>query len=287
MEEKYKQKIIKEITTNKTICLLAPSFPVDFKYPDIVYKLRQIGFDKIFELTYAAKIINQHYHTIIKNENKKQFIAANCPCTITYIENQFPEFKKNIINIASPMVVMARFSKKKYPKKKCVFIGPCLAKQQEAKKNKEVDFAITFKNLYEIFKYFEKEKKFRKIKKSKKNLQFDSLYNDYTKIYPLSGAVAKTMHYKKILKKNQIIVADGVIKIKEALEKMKINKNIKFLDALFCKGGCIGGPGIISKNNLNTKIKKIKEYRKNAKKEKIGKHKGLFKYSKNLNVKRK
>jgi hypothetical protein len=46
--------------------LLAPSFPVDFEYPEIIIDLKKIGVEKIVELTYAAKLINMEYERIIK-----------------------------------------------------------------------------------------------------------------------------------------------------------------------------------------------------------------------------
>jgi len=47
--------VLKTINKEKVICLLAPSFVVDFKYPKIILELRRIGFNKIVELTYSAK----------------------------------------------------------------------------------------------------------------------------------------------------------------------------------------------------------------------------------------
>ena len=72
MEKKEFNKIIKTLEKEKCVCLLAPSFPVDYKYPEIVFNLRKIGFNKIFELTYAAKIINMNYHEIIEKNPKKK-----------------------------------------------------------------------------------------------------------------------------------------------------------------------------------------------------------------------
>jgi len=43
------------------------------------------------------------------------------------------------------------------------------------------------------------------------DIDFDKFYNDYTKVYPLSGAVAQTMHAKDILKEDQILIVDGIL----------------------------------------------------------------------------
>jgi hypothetical protein len=42
----------------KYVAMLAPSFAVDFEYPSIISQLNQLGFDKIVEVTFGAKIVN-------------------------------------------------------------------------------------------------------------------------------------------------------------------------------------------------------------------------------------
>jgi iron only hydrogenase large subunit-like protein len=278
-------KILKTINKEKTICLLAPSFVVDFKYPKIIIELRRIGLKKIVELTYSAKLISKEIHSEIIKNKKKQYICANCPSVVKYIENKYPNIKKKIMDIASPMVLMGRFMKQKYPKYKVLFIGPCISKKQEAKENPEVDFAITFKETLDIIQYAKKNGLY--IKKENEKKQFDQLYNDYTKIYPLSGAVAETINNREILSYDEIIVADGILEIDRAILKFKNNKKIRFLDMLFCKGGCVGGPGIISTETLDQKEDRVIHYRDKSKKEKLGKHLGKFKYAGDLNLKRK
>jgi iron only hydrogenase large subunit-like protein len=278
--------IINIIKNNKCVCLLAPSFVIDFKYPKIIYNLREIGFAKVVELTYSAKIISSEYHEIIKKKKHKQRICANCPSVVKFIENKFPQHKSKLVNIASPMVVMGRFCKKEFGDKyKTIFIGPCFTKKIEANENKnDIDFALTFKELQEILFYMKSNNKLIKVPKTKKNLDFDKFYNDYTKIYPIGGAVAKTIHTKKILSKKQIICCETQTEIEKAIIKMENCKNIKFLDILFCKGGCCGGPGIISKEDIKTKIKKVANYREISKEHKIGKNKGLLKYADELKL---
>jgi len=118
-------------------------------------------------------------------------------------------------------------------------------------------------------------------------MDFDKVYNDYTKIYPLSGAVAETMHSKSILTPEEVLVVDGPKNIDWAIKELEKNKNIKFVDILFCKGGCIGGPGIISKDTQQKKEDKIIKYREKCKKTAMKEHKGKFKDAKKLNLKRK
>jgi len=285
--------IAKTLQKEKCICLLAPSFPVDFKYPDILYDLKGIGFEKIVELTYSAKLISHKYHEIIKKSIKKkdkaQFICANCPTIVTLIENKYPAHKSKLGDVASPMVVMGRYCKKTFPEYKTIFVGPCVAKKQEAAKNKkDINLALTFAELSEIINYTKANKTYKQVNKVEK-IDFDKVYNDYTKIYPLSGAVAETMHSRDILKPDDVLVVDGPKNTAWAIKELEKNKNIKFIDVLFCKGGCIGGPGIISKDTQQNKEDKIIKYRDACKKSVMKDHKGKYKDAKELklNLKRK
>ncbi|AHB41425.1 NtrC family signal transduction histidine kinase [candidate division SR1 bacterium RAAC1_SR1_1] len=279
-----KQKLLEFIQTNKPVVLLAPSFPIDFSYPEIISILKGLGCAKVVELTYAAKLINKQYHEHLKNHPEQQRICSNCPTIVQYIKNKFPEHKDKLMPIASPMIIMSRFIKKDYgPETKTLFIGPCLAKKIEAKMTGEVDEAITFKELQELIEYTKIQR--TEIDTTKKS-DFNDYYSNYTKIYPLAGAVAQTINYKDILKEEQIIICDGIPETNEAIKKMENDTNIKFVDPLSCLGGCIGGPGIISKETTEIKIQKIKAYQEEMKKKaKQGAHIGKLEYGQGLNYK--
>ncbi|MDD3244981.1 MAG: [Fe-Fe] hydrogenase large subunit C-terminal domain-containing protein [Candidatus ainarchaeum sp.] len=282
-------KIIEILKTEKTICLLAPSFPVDFSFPEVILDLREIGFTKIVELTYAAKLINYKYIEILKNNPEKQYICPNCPTIVKYIENKYPELKENIIDVASPMVIMARFVKREFGEDyKTIFVGPCFAKKQEAKENSDcVDYAITYKEFCEIYNYLEENNSLKKIEESQENKEIDKFYNDVTKIYPLSGGVAESMLNKQIVSKEEIIVCDGPKNIDVSIKDFKEFKTFRFLDILFCEGGCLGGPGIINKDPIDEKIKKILEYKDRSRYYQPDEKYGKFIHAFALDLKRK
>ncbi len=270
-----KNNLINIIKNEKTIALLAPSFPADFEFPKIITDLRKIGFDKVVELTYAAKLINQHYRKIIKENIDIQHICTNCPTVTKYILNKYPQHKNKLVNIASPMVIMSRIAKKEFWEQyKTVFIWPCLAKKVEAQESWDVDFAITFKELQEIFDEY-KNNNLEYCDYDKSNIteawdpDFDKFYNDYTKIYPLTWAVADTMHYQDILTKEQILSCDQIPNIDDWIKKMEQDKNIKFFDPLACKGWCIGWPWFAIQKDIKERKQGILDYQKYCKKDKI------------------
>ncbi len=143
---------------------------------------------------------------------------------------------------------------------------------------KQVDYVIDYTELAEILKKYTRNRKYEE-----KDL-FDKFYNDYTKIYPLAGGLSKTAHIRGILKSEETRAIDGIGEVIAFLNNP--DKEIKFLDATFCKGGCIGGPCISSKLPLNLKRKKVLDYMKIAEKEEIPEsRKGIIKRAEGISFK--
>jgi len=254
------QKIENELKDKETklVALLAPSFVSTFEYPSIISQLKKLGFDKVTELTFGAKMVNREYHKQLE-KSKKLLISSACPGIVETIKKKYPKYAKNIIKVYSPMIATSKICKKIYPKHKVCFISPCEFKKIEAENSEFVDYVIDYEQLKELFKK-------NNIKESKKILFFDKFYNDYTKIYPLSGGLSKTAHLKGILKPGEEKIMDGIQEVMKFLDSP--NKDVRFLDCTFCKGGCIGGPHT-EKIPLEEKREKLMHYIDIAKEEKM------------------
>jgi len=278
------EKKISLVKNNKAVAILAPSFPIDFKYPNIIGMLRHLGFKEVTELTFGARMVNWEYVNYVKaHANQELFIASPCPTVVAMIQTQYPDFVKYLIPVVSPMASMARIHKKQSPDCKIVFISPCWAKENvEAPKYKKfIDGVITFKDLKQIFEQSGiREEDFTK------NYYFDSFIREYTKIYPVSGGLAVTSHIQKLFNPEEILVTDGVQNIKKALDGIKSGqKRYRFLDTLNCDGGCIGGPAINNQYFPTEERKKIiLEYTKSSSLSDMGKHKGKINYAEDVDL---
>ncbi|VVB82381.1 Uncharacterised protein [uncultured archaeon] len=256
----------------KYVALLAPSFVVDFSYPQIIFQLRDLGFDKIVELTFGAKMINREYHKLLE-KSKEPLISSVCPGIVETMKSKFPNNKKNLMPVDSPMVATSKICKKFFPKHKTIFIAPCDFKKIEAQQSEFVDYAIDYKELSELLNQFHLS---RKRYSKEKQPPFDKFYNDYTKIYPIAGGLYQTAHLKEILHPGEAVIIDGIDKVIASLNNP--DKKIKFLDVTFCKGGCIGGPKVNSKLPILLRKKKVMDYLKAAERESIPQEKkGLVK----------
>ena len=281
------------------VLMAAPSFVVDFDYKTFVPKMRALGFDKVTELTFGAKIVNGHYHKYIhdhyssylnngKKKDKKlqdKFISSVCPASVELVKHQHPELKKFLLPFASPMGAMAKIVRKNFPKHTIVFLSPCSAKKHEAeqyfegkgKKGKRlIDCAVTFAEMKQIVA---KEKP---VARGSNN--FDSFYNEFTRVYPLSGGLSATLHYKGILQKREMVSCDGCINLEKLFDS---HPNKVFYDVLFCNGGCIGGPGVATYAPINARKHKVCAYRGTSKNKTKNKKIGLDKYTKGIDFSKK
>lgn len=238
--------------SNKFVAMLAPSFVAHFDYPSILLQLKKLGIDKNVELTFGAKIVNREYHKILKSSDSF-LISSVCPGVVETIKSQFPQYKKNLIPIVSPMIATAMVCKKVYPNHKTVFISPCNFKRIEAENSEYVDYAIGCNELDSLL-----EKHKIKPIKTNKVIHFDKFYNDYTKIYPLAGGLSKTAHINNIIQPNETKVIDGIAEVIKFLKNP--DKKVRFLDANFCIGGCIGGPLLTPVRSLSEKKNRVLKY---------------------------
>ncbi|MBM3247149.1 hypothetical protein FJZ17_01240 [Candidatus Pacearchaeota archaeon] len=269
------KKVLDKKLKKKIVAMLAPSFVVEYEYPAIISRLKDLGFDSVVELTFGAKMINREYHKILElPENKNKLIIASvCPGISSFIEAKYPQYKKNLIRVDSPMIAMAKICKKIYPKHLVCFIAPCNFKKNEGSSSRFVDFVIDYQELNQLLKN-------KKTTENCKNSRFDKFYNDYTKIYPLSGGLSKTSHLKQVLKPGEEKIIDGILEVERFLKNP--DKKVRFLDVTFCKGGCIGGPFVSSKN-LKKNKERLMQYLEIAREEKMPKgSEGLIKKAEGL-----
>lgn len=277
------QEKIDLIKNNKAVAMLAPTFVIDFKYPNIIGMLKELGFEEVTELTFGARMVNWAYVNYVKDHSEqKLFISSPCPTVVSFVKTQYPDFAKYLIPVVSPVAAMAKVQKKFEPEYKVIFISPCWAKENlEAPRYKEIDAVITLKDLKQIF-----EKEGIKEENFTDDYHFDSLVREYTKIYPVSGGLASTSHIKSLFREEEILVTDGVENIKKAFEEIKAGtKPYRFLDLLNCPGGCIGGPAI---NRQDLPIEKRKEiifeYTHRSSQANMGKHEGKVKDAEDIDL---
>jgi len=247
-----------ELLKSKTHCIamLAPSFPIMFDYPSVVTTLKQMGFSEVLEVSAGAEVTNAQLIMALKTDKKKRFITSPCASSIRLIRKKFPNLEKYLAyNVDSPMVATTKIAHHKWPDAKVVFIGPCIVKKLESSEDHpDLDLLVlTYKEFNEVKKTIQPDR-------TKTIDHLFDLENSSTRIYPISGGLAKTSRASDVLSSDEIKVISGWQNCEEALAHFEENTNVRLLDILFCDGGCINGPGIESPLSIQERRDKILAY---------------------------
>lgn len=258
MPDSPELKQLLELLTSKKeklTAMLAPSFPIDFSYPEIVGKLKRTGFTYVVEVAVGAAETNQQVLEFLSKDPQNRVITSPCPAFVRFLKAEYPQLLPYLIKADSPMTATAKIVKKKFPQTKPVFIGPCLVKKLEAKDHPQLDIvAITYKELQQLFEKL-------KIGDSTEDFvtTFD-LVKSKTRLYPISGGLSQSAGLENMFTDEEYKVVSGFNQLREALENFEKDEKIKVLDVLFCSGGCISGPGIISKDSLDKRRQAVVRY---------------------------
>ena len=252
-------ELVKKLLEKKEhlVAMVAPSFPIMYESAEIITKLKSLGFEYVVEVSAGAKRTNEAVAKLLMENPTSRFITSPCASFVRYIRTKHPEYLKYLAFQAdSPMVATAKMVREKYPNYRPVFIGPCMVKKLEASEDyPELEMiVITYKELEQMLK----DKNLTSLPINSKDT-FD-ISEGPTRIYPFDGGLTDSSGIRDVLKDEEIRIVSGYKNCENLLTEFKANTVIRFVDILFCEGGCINGPGITSALSLNDRKIKIQEY---------------------------
>ena len=225
---------------------LAPSFIANYDGIGINAMrtaLKKMGFTDVEETAIGATIVKNEYERMIEEEDRDVIISSCCHSVNLLIQKHFPACLEYLADVMSPMQAHCLDIKKRYPGAKTVFVGPCVAKKDEADYYKGiVDAVLTFEELSEW------------MKEERVELANETDSDEYSRarFFPTTGGVLKTM---KEDSKFTYVAIDGVencMAVLKDIEKGKIHNC--FIEMSSCTGSCVGGP-VIEKYHHDSNIK--------------------------------
>jgi iron only hydrogenase large subunit-like protein len=181
--------------------------------------------------------------------------SSCCPAYVSLAEKHIPKLVPQISHTPSPMVVTARRAKQQNPDTHTIFIGPCIAKQQEALQYSEIDHVINFEELGALF-----------VARGINLLKLSSTETDtHTASYgnwfaAQSGLTQAITHHLQGSDAFRPMVINGINKanIRELKNIAAGRTDANFVEVMACEGGCIAGPG--SLNNPKMAAKQHQQY---------------------------
>ncbi|MBE5764972.1 MAG: PAS domain-containing protein [Clostridiales bacterium] len=234
VNETEKAKVLIQ-SGDKVIVSLAPSFIANYEGVGIESMreaLKKLGFYDVEETAIGATIVKNEYERMLKEENKDILISSCCHSVNLLIQKYFPDQLQYLADVMSPMQAHCYDIKKRYPDAKTVFIGPCVAKKDEASHYEGiVDAVLTYE---ELTNWLISEK-----------VELKQDIDDYEKskarFFPTTGGILKTM--AQDLKEYTYLAIDGTENCINALKDIQSGKIHKcFIEMSSCIGSCVGGP---------------------------------------------
>ena len=226
---------------------LAPSFIANYEGVGIEsmrQALKKLGFFDVEETAIGATIVKNEYERMLKEEDRDIIITSCCHSVNLLIQKYFPASLEYLADVMSPMQAHCADIKKRMPGAKTVFIGPCVAKKDEAEHYEGlVDAVLTFEELTNWLKAegiaLEKE--------------LDDTPESRARFFPTTGGILKTMAQNA--PGYTYLALDGVENCIAALKDIESGRIHKcFIEMSACVGSCIGGP-VMEKYHSTAPIK--------------------------------
>ena len=213
---------------------IAPSFIANYKnigIDNLRDALVQLGFVGAEETAVGATIVKKEYEHILSEGKRDVLISSCCHSINLLIQKYYPHLLPYLADVKSPMIAHAEWIKAVSPGAKVVFIGPCVAKKDEAERYGAVDAVLTFE---ELANWLREEKIV--IKPGK-----DTTKESLARFFPTTGGILKTMTERNPI--YNYLAIDGVENCIAALEDIAKGKIHRcFIEMSACEGSCTGGP---------------------------------------------
>lgn len=217
------------------VASLAPSFIANYSGIGIEAMreaIKKLGFYDAEETAIGATHVKREYDRMLAEDGRDIVISSCCHSINLLIRKYFPDLLSYLADVVSPMQAHSLDIKRRIPNAKTVFIGPCVAKMDEAEQYEGiVDAALTFEELSDMFKSAGIEPQKRS----------DSEECSKARFFPTTGGIIKSMDCEA--KDYTYLALDGVENCIAALKDIRAGGLHKcFIEMSACVGSCVGGP---------------------------------------------
>ena len=244
VDETEKVKVFLQ-SGDPVVVSLAPSFIANYDGVGIASMrkaLKELGFYDVEETAVGATVVKTEYERMLKEDDRDIVISSCCHSVNLLIQKHYPFALEYLADVKSPMQVHCQDIKKRIPNAKTVFIGPCVAKKDEAEYYEGiVDAVLTFEELSLMLKAenIELEK------------ELDKDENTKARFFPTTGGVLKTMSQEE--SRYSYVAIDGVENCIAVLNDIKNGKiHNCFIEMSACSGSCVGGPVMEKYHHLSS-----------------------------------
>jgi iron only hydrogenase large subunit-like protein len=216
---------------------------------EILFALRRIGFDYVYELSTICELNNSAIAKYIDNHPRpRPLIASTCPVVVRLIQRRFPSLCENIVPIEPPREIAAKILRATLPRILkispsdigIIHITPCSAKMVSinfpvSMEKSYLDGAISIRDIYNPI--------FQALRQSQDETIMCHLFPE-TIFSGIGMGTALSGGETRGLKNHRTVAVSGVkdtIRVLDQVE-MGLLKDVDLLECTVCPDGCVGGP---------------------------------------------
>jgi iron only hydrogenase large subunit-like protein len=241
------QKESLEALNNYKVKTAIPSVTIytqfgNYVNPDVVNDgIKSLGFDEVFDISYACDIVARIVNEEIKN-TPKPAISNFCPTVVRLIQANFPELLGHIIKVLDPIEAAAGLVREKYSEMGykheevgVFYLSSCVtwitrAKYTSLNKDFEINASIPISDIYPgILKYINKNAD--KARENTSQMSYSGLS------WALIGGEGGYLGIPEYISVDGV---ENVIGVLEDIEKGKFH-DLDYIEAMACREGCAGG----------------------------------------------
>jgi PAS domain-containing protein len=220
----------------RVVCSLAPSFIADFPVhgvEDMRTALTALGFAAVEETAVGAQLVSDEYARILREGRQSVLISSCCPSINLLIQKYHPAMLPYLAKVPTPAQTHARLLKQADPDCFTVFVGPCIAKKDEADHSPELDAALTYDEL-RAWMAEEKVELTGGAPMAETGMR--------SRLYPATGGILRSTEAVPGYRRMAI---DGLDNCRMAFRELESGKiDHVFIEMSACEGSCINGPCI-------------------------------------------
>lgn len=234
------------LRTRKSVLVsLAPSYVSEFADTSpgqLIASLKALGFAGVSETALGAERISAAVDELMQ-DSRQMSISSACPAVVELVKRYHPQVGDRICNMVSPLLAHCKLLRRQIGENiGIVFVGPCIAKKNEADQNKGLlDVALTFA---ELRQWLDEEQLVVADLDDDPAEAFVPRRAQDGALYPIDGGMIAGIEADSTVTHGQFMSFSGINAIQSALSDLEDmnEEGPLFLEMLACEGGCVNGP---------------------------------------------
>ena len=242
----------------KVVISIAPSYMGLLKYHTIGQvrcALMRLGFADVRETAEGAALVTAEYAKLLSEGTMENIISTCCPSVNALIEKYYPQLIPYLAPVVSPMIAHGRMIKQQMgADTKVVFLGPCIAKKQEALDPRHADCIDAVLNFNDINRWLNEEDI---VIEDCEDTPFERMNPRVNRLYPVTSgvinSVVATQSGQDNYRKFYVHGESNCIDLCQSMVRGEITGC--FIEMNMCSGGCIKGPTVNDRSISRFKVK--------------------------------